>query len=271
MVSSCRQTQRRTSSRPRLQSSPKRSTVAETTISSFERGRGMGRSYCPKARRARWPTIDPAAMPSRTGFSSCSSGPSMAGMPSSSSAGRSSPGRRRLGAERAGEPLEERTVGVEGALRPGGLGDRQDVHGPPVDGGVETGGVLHVQLGDARRGRPTGSGRRGRCWPATGPRWPPSARTGGPRPSAPDPAPAASWRTRRRRGCPGTDRHRVDRSRSLGHHRVVSAGSTVPRPGGTGGLGPASRRPADRDLELAALAHGRHGRRGMATTHPRPT
>ena len=59
--------------------------------------------------------------------------------------------RRRRGAERAGEPFEERTVGVEGALRPGGLGDRQDVDGPPVDGGVEAGGVLHVQLGDARQ------------------------------------------------------------------------------------------------------------------------
>ena len=78
LVISCRLTHSRMSSTGRLHASLKASTVALTTWTSGEAGRGMGRSYWPNERRDRWPTIEPTDMPSIIGDSICMRPPNMA-------------------------------------------------------------------------------------------------------------------------------------------------------------------------------------------------
>ncbi len=56
-----------------------------TIISSSDVGRGIGKSYWPNDRRARWPTIDPAVIATIVGCMACSIGPTMAASWSSGS------------------------------------------------------------------------------------------------------------------------------------------------------------------------------------------
>ncbi len=80
-------THSRRSSFGKLHSRPNSSRFGTTTISSSLGGRGIGRSYWPNDRRARWPSIDPAVMPSIIGPSICIRPPNIAaiGSPSPSS------------------------------------------------------------------------------------------------------------------------------------------------------------------------------------------
>ena len=79
----------------------------------------MGRSYWPNERRDRWPTIEPTDMPSIIGDSICIRPPNMA-RPGSLLLDVGAGGAAAdAAAEGAGEVLEQRPVGVEGALRPG--------------------------------------------------------------------------------------------------------------------------------------------------------
>jgi hypothetical protein len=95
-IHSCR------SSSGRLHSWPKALRLGTTIISSSGWGRGMGRSYWPKLRRARWPTIEPAVMATIVGCMAWSMGPTMAA--TWSSGGRSSGSLGRSGSSGASSP-----------------------------------------------------------------------------------------------------------------------------------------------------------------------
>ena len=120
---SWRQIHSRRSSAGRLHSSPNASRLGTRMSSSSEGRRGIGRSYWPNDRRARWPTIDPAVMATIIGCMACSIGPSMAVNWSSAPRPRSgsspvAPAAASVAPSDAGQLLEQGPVVLERALRP---------------------------------------------------------------------------------------------------------------------------------------------------------
>ena len=117
-------------------------------VSSSSGARGMGRSYWPKERRARWPTIEPAVMPSMVGPIICMSGPIHA--IGSAALGRSSTGSSASSwCRAAGQLLEQRSVGVERQLGATRAGDGHDGDAPAGDRGGQPGGVGDLEVGHA--------------------------------------------------------------------------------------------------------------------------